>query len=926
MQTLQSRLNAALAPRYIVEQALAAGGMGQVFLARDPTLGRDVAIKVLPPERASAVAVERFLREARLLARLAHPHIVTIVEAQQDGDLLWYIMPRMTDGTLGDRIRLGRLPAAELRRVGLDLLSAVDHAHRQGVIHRDIKPANVFMQNGRALLADFGVAQLAESSVTTLTGPQEVVGTRRYMAPEQLSGDVVTERSDLYAAAATLFEAATGRPFDPAIAGESRSWRGVSRPIARAIRRALSHDPARRWSDATSFRRALARRAVAGWGAVAALGVVAAGALWLTGRVPGPANPAPRDRVGLVVLPFGSDSEGSRLARYTSMPLEFLPPITVFPWVRSAALDMQHALAVARNVVTGTILAHPGADTLDIVVYDSAGPSERIFVRGSPDRAAQWGRDAAAAVLGRLFPEHLTEFRELAGTGWNRPALDAYYDGQLHFQAGDWAGAERLFQRAEALDPPFPQATWGRLLARQWQRLPFEDELKRLASQGDSLTPALRELVRLQLEPDIERRIAGFAALARRYPDYGPVREVEANELFSRGPLAGHPLSEGIDAFRQAASELPVLNQPTTFTMTAWGADRIGDRSLASDQLDHRHAPPGDQWSGLLWLADKGRFQRWLAVPARMIMLLTANSSRVASLRHAVRLGLEFDNPWDQFAIASWLDRHAGDPAAHATALAAEATALLLVGKPMAALQRLNRATTDTAFGVQGAEWRVLLPLIPAAAIPIPATSRDSGRAVLRAVPRQGRFWIRAAWALSLDAIDRGDRTAADSLIAALRDSGGDPMATDLASFADAVLVADAGRYDSALTLSDRIHLIPNDAQIGARGPMVRAMMYLFRGYWRLRQGDLQGSDAEWIWHENNDLNGWPSGEPQQGELDAALSGVARLLRAENLMTAGDIANACRLADRVAQLWGNAEAEFDVLRRRDADLRDRCRR
>ena len=233
MSDLRDRLAAALAPRYIVDREFAAGGMGTVYLGRDPTLGREVAVKVLPPERATAVAVERFLREARVLARLAHPHIVTILEAQQADGLLWYVMPRMDGDTLAHRIAIGPLPPNELRRLGLDLLGALEHAHKHGVIHRDIKPANVFLQSGRGMLADFGVALFDSPHEDTLTAPDQVVGTLRYMAPEQSAGGEATERSDLYSLAVTLFEAATGRRWDATAAGEPRTWRGLSPPLSR---------------------------------------------------------------------------------------------------------------------------------------------------------------------------------------------------------------------------------------------------------------------------------------------------------------------------------------------------------------------------------------------------------------------------------------------------------------------------------------------------------------------------------------------------------------------------------------------------------------------------------------------------------------------------------------------------------------------
>ena len=257
MPDLRDRLAAALSPRYVVERELATGGMGMVFLGHDPTLGREVAIKVLPPEHATAVAVERFLRETRLLAQLAHPNIVPIFEAQHSGQLLWFVMPRIRGDTLAQRLASGPLPAGDVVRVGADLLKALEHAHANGVIHRDIKPSNIFVDGEQTLLADFGVASLNASQSEALTGTDQVVGTLGYMAPEQRFGGHVTERTDIYALGMTLFEAATGKRWDRVDATSSRVWRSLPKPLGRALRGALHHDPERRWEDARAFRRAL---------------------------------------------------------------------------------------------------------------------------------------------------------------------------------------------------------------------------------------------------------------------------------------------------------------------------------------------------------------------------------------------------------------------------------------------------------------------------------------------------------------------------------------------------------------------------------------------------------------------------------------------------------------------------------------------
>src|SRR5512140_275197 len=184
---LRDRLAALVAPRYVLDRELASGGMALVFLGHDPALGRDVAIKLLPPEQATAVARERFLREARLLAQLAHPHVVPILEVQEQEGLLWFIMPRIEGDTLAHRISAGSLPFAAIQRIGVELLDALAFAHGHGVIHRDVKPANVFLQGDHALLADFGVAQLRQPDDDTLTEAGRLLGTLRYMTPEQLT-------------------------------------------------------------------------------------------------------------------------------------------------------------------------------------------------------------------------------------------------------------------------------------------------------------------------------------------------------------------------------------------------------------------------------------------------------------------------------------------------------------------------------------------------------------------------------------------------------------------------------------------------------------------------------------------------------------------------------------------------------------------
>ena len=688
MPDLRDRLAAALSPRYVVERELATGGMGMVFLGHDPTLGREVAIKVLPPEHATAVAVERFLRETRLLAQLAHPNIVPIFEAQHSGQLLWFVMPRIRGDTLAQRLASGPLPAGDVVRVGADLLKALEHAHANGVIHRDIKPSNIFVDGEQTLLADFGVASLNASQSEALTGTDQVVGTLGYMAPEQRFGGHVTERTDIYALGMTLFEAATGKRWDRVDATSSRVWRSLPKPLGRALRGALHHDPERRWEDARAFRRALG--ATGSFPSSRTLALVAvAGIIVVAGvlaRGPRSAGPIPRQRAAIVILPFrnGPAALGTALANHTSLSMEFAR-VHLLQFSNVNQMTFDSARRVADRVVTGELyIGSSGADSISVSVYGSDGQILSVVtIAGDARSASTWGHAIADSLVRRLFPSQLPELRQLAGTHPNGAALDAYAEGQQLFQQGQWHEAEERFARAEQIDSSLVPAIWQKLITRQWQALPWKDELARLAARVKSGPGPLAGLVAAQLEPDLELRLARYDSLVGQYPHGAVVREMQANELFSRGPLIGRPLSEGIEAFRRSALEIPELDQPNTYTQTVWGAVRLGQEDLARDQLRLRKAPSGDQWTNLLWLAVNGRFRRWLAVPVREFTLRTSDSARRKTLARAVRMGLDLDIPLDQLAIGAYLESHAETNRQRANALAAQSTALLLLGRPL---------------------------------------------------------------------------------------------------------------------------------------------------------------------------------------------------------------------------------------------------
>ena len=249
----------ALAGRYSIDRELGRGGMGIVYLAHEVHLDRLVAIKLLPPERATDPALrEKFLREARLAAKLSHPNIIPIHSVAESGDFVYFVMAFVDGETLADRVRTrGPFTGAEGARVLREVAWALAHAHSQGLVHRDIKPENILLEagTGRALVADFGIAAVTADDVAT-----GVAGTPEFMSPEQATSASVDARSDIYSLGATAFYAFSGRiPFEGRSATEiiarhateaapalASSGIAVPRRIAALVDRCLAKDPDRR--------------------------------------------------------------------------------------------------------------------------------------------------------------------------------------------------------------------------------------------------------------------------------------------------------------------------------------------------------------------------------------------------------------------------------------------------------------------------------------------------------------------------------------------------------------------------------------------------------------------------------------------------------------------------------------------------------
>jgi len=318
-------LTAALSDRYVIEREIGSGGMAVVYLAHDKKLERDVALKVLRPELGAVLGAERFLTEIKISARLDHPHNHTHIDSGDADGMLYYVLPYVRGETLREKLnREQQLGIGEAIAITKQVASALDYAHRQGLVHRDIKPENILIQEGEAMLTDFGIAlAVKEAGGNRLTQTGLSLGTPQYMSPEQATGDRgIDARSDVYSLAAVLYEMLAG---EPPVTGASaqamiaklmtekpthvRILRDTVPPgVDAAITKALAKTPADRFNTAEEFARALdagvtqAHKAATApaaksrmpmlAGAVVVVAALAAGAWTMRGRSEGSSHAA----------------------------------------------------------------------------------------------------------------------------------------------------------------------------------------------------------------------------------------------------------------------------------------------------------------------------------------------------------------------------------------------------------------------------------------------------------------------------------------------------------------------------------------------------------------------------------------------------------------------------------------------------------
>jgi serine/threonine-protein kinase len=509
------QLRASLGAAYSLERELGGGGMSRVFLARESELGRQVVIKVLPPELAAGINAERFDREIKLAASLQQANIVPLLATGRAAGYAYYTMPFVEGRSLRDRLaREGVLPIGEAVHLLRDVARALAYAHAQGIVHRDIKPGNVLLSGGTAVVTDFGIAKALtaarrDGGFEAISHGGPGVGTPPYMAPEQAAGDpAVDHRADIYAFGCLAYEVFTGKPPFHGHAPHviiAAHFQDVPRPVTEErsdvppaigalIAQCLEKNPARRPQSAADLLEALdavpsqpttlARRrpivAVMGGALGLAAAAVVGAAAYLSyrnGRTDDTAEPP----LTLAAIPFRNLSRDTALEyRADGISDEILNAIGKVPGIRIVERNAGRRYkdrdiderAVQRELgavflMTGTYRERGGQIIVSAQVSDSITHSElwaATFESASAD--LRWLPDSIARVIAaQLHGRYAARIgepkrRAVSAAATNRDAYEDYLDGQflLRHRGSSIKESVKRFEAAIRLDSTFARA------------------------------------------------------------------------------------------------------------------------------------------------------------------------------------------------------------------------------------------------------------------------------------------------------------------------------------------------------------------------------------------------------------------------------------------------------------------------------------
>jgi len=512
-----SQLRTALSGQYTIDRELGGGGMSRVYVAEETQLRRKVVIKVVSPELAQGLSIERFEREIQLAASLSQANIVTVLSAGHINGLPYFTMPFVDGESLRHRLAQGAFPIAAVVNVVRDVARALSYAHHRGIVHRDIKPDNVLLSAGAAVVTDFGIAKAISAARTqadaeNLTQTGTSIGTAAYMAPEQAAGDPsVDHRADIYSLGCMTYELLTGKPPFPrdslqrVLAAQlTEAPRPVSelRPdtppaLATLVARCLEKDPSRRPQSADEISERLDSINARGptvaapsgdrqrlmYGVAALVVLLAAAGFWLAKRARG-GSPATAART-LAVLPIenaGGDSTKEYLAdgmtgelagNLRQTPgLEVVGDLSTgrFKHSRLAPPEIASQLHVGM-LLSGKLLSQGTSIRLQMQLNDAAGKLlwSQTFNREMKDNFAM--QDEIASAIAREMRVVLSPAAR-AGRTENPAAHELYLQGRAERAKLDGPGlrrSEAFFNAALKLDPGYAQAHAGLSLSYDMQ-------------------------------------------------------------------------------------------------------------------------------------------------------------------------------------------------------------------------------------------------------------------------------------------------------------------------------------------------------------------------------------------------------------------------------------------------------------------------
>jgi len=442
--TAPDRLSAALADRYKIERELGQGGMATVYLAHDVKHDRQVAVKVLRPELAAVIGAERFVQEIKTTANLQHPHILPLFDSGTADSFLFYVMPYIEGETLRGKLdRETQLGIDEAVRITVEVADALDYAHQHGIIHRDIKPENILLQNGRPMVADFGIA-LAVSAAAggRMTETGLSLGTPHYMSPEQATAEKdLTARADVYSLASVLYEMLTGAPPHVGASAQQIIMKIVTdtaRPVtelrksvppnvAAAVAKALEKLPADRFESAKAFSSALTTASFTVPGTAAAMAAAA--------------RPSSRKRAVQLAVGAGIGAVATALGFLLLGGSEPADPIIRF----HMTLPSTQRLSLQGGDEDAPFAISPDGTRIVYVAFDSSATVGKLYIRlldqieGTP---LQGTEDAIAPFFSPdglwigFFTEDDEKLKKVPVTGG--PAITLAEDVLPRFAGGSW--------------------------------------------------------------------------------------------------------------------------------------------------------------------------------------------------------------------------------------------------------------------------------------------------------------------------------------------------------------------------------------------------------------------------------------------------------------------------------------------------------